>query len=135
MSEETKALVRRWFEEGWNKGNVDAAGEFFSPSYVMHAAGGDQSGLPGRGVARYRAGFPDLTLSVADQIAEGDRVVTRFTFSGTHQGQFEGIAPTGNHVSVSGMFIHRFAGDKIVEGWASVDRLGIMQQIGAIPSQ
>jgi predicted ester cyclase len=82
----------------------------------------------------YRNAFPDVLMSVEDQVAEGDKVVTRWIASGTHQGDMMGIAPTGNRVTVAGTSVERIVDGKIEETWDNYDALGMMQQIGAIPS-
>jgi steroid delta-isomerase-like uncharacterized protein len=138
MSEENKAIVRREHEEIWNsQGNLDAADEIYAPDYIGH-----DPTLPEdiRGVeaarefaAMYRSAFPDLEFIIEDQIAEGDKVATRLTVRGTHQGELEGIAPTGNEVEIKGIVFSRIAEGKIAEDWGVFDILGLMQQIGAIP--
>lgn len=134
--EENKTLARRWFEEGFTQGNLDVADELFAADYVNHNA------LPGQGtgpegtkhnVTMLRSGFPDLQVTVEDQIAEGDKVVTRWAMSGTHQGALMGVAPTGKRVTVTGIIVFRVSGGKAVEGWLNWDTLGLMRQIGAIP--
>jgi steroid delta-isomerase-like uncharacterized protein len=82
----------------------------------------------------YRNAFPDVQLSIEDQVAEGDKVVTRWIGRGTHQGELMGVAPTGNQVRVDGMTISRIEDGKIIEEWEIYDALGMMQQLGAIPS-
>jgi predicted ester cyclase len=82
----------------------------------------------------YRDAFPDVLMSVEDQVAEGDKVVTRWIASGTHQGDMMGIAPTGNRVTVAGTSVERIVDGKIEETWDNYDALGMMQQIGAIPT-
>ncbi len=137
MSEENKALARRWADI-FAQGNLDLVDEIYAPDYVGH-----DPTLPEdiRGVeaarqyaAMYRSAFPDLQVIIEDQIAEGDKVATRYTVRGTHQGELEGIAPTGNRVEMTGIVIAHIADGKIVEDWASFDVLGMMQQIGAIPA-
>jgi predicted ester cyclase len=81
----------------------------------------------------YRGAFTNAHISVEDQLAEGDRVVTRWTGSGTHQGELMGVAPTGNQVRVTGITINRLSGARIAESWTNYDALGMMRQIGAIP--
>jgi predicted ester cyclase len=81
----------------------------------------------------YRSAFPDLRVPIEDLIAEGDRVVTRWTARGTHQGELIGNAPTGNRVAVTGIIVDRVSGDKIEEEWVNYDTLHLMQQIGAVP--
>jgi predicted ester cyclase len=85
-------------------------------------------------IAWFRNAVPDLTYTVVDQVAEGDKVVTRYTASGTHQGEFFGVAPTGNRIEMSGIQVDRFdEGSKLVEEWAQYDLLGAMRQMGAVP--
>lgn len=81
-----------------------------------------------------RAAFPDLHVTVEDMVAEGDKVVARVTMSGTHKGEFMGIAPTGKQITVGIIEILRIAGGKVVEHWNVVDSLGMMQQLGAVPA-
>ncbi len=136
-SEENKALIREVIEEVWNKGNLEAVDRYFAPDYVDHAPlPGQAPGPEGyRGaVAAVRDAFPDLRLTLEDILAEGDRVAFRYTMEGTHQGDFMGIPPTGKPFSVGGMIIARVAEGKAVERWANLDTLGLMQQLGAIPS-
>ena len=82
----------------------------------------------------YRSAFPDVHMEIEDQIAEGDRVATRWVASGTHEGDLMGISPTGNRVTVAGTTIDRIADGQIAETWDNYDALGMMQQVGAIPS-
>jgi steroid delta-isomerase-like uncharacterized protein len=137
-AEENKALARRVLEEMFNEGNLDLADEVFAPDYVNHdpAMPEDIRGPEGfkEYVGAYRTAFPDLHLQIEDQIAEGDRVVTRWTGTGTHEGELAGIAPTGNRVTLPGMEIVRFSGGKLAEGWEGYDSMVLMQQLGAIPS-
>ena len=138
MSEENKALVRRYFEEIWDKGNLDLAEELFATNFVRYgptATEGVVRGLEGfkRLVSMYRNAFPDLHIPIEDLLGEGDRVVTRWTARGTHQGELMGIAPTGNQASVTGIIVDRISGGKIEEEWVDYDTLHLMQQIGAVP--
>jgi steroid delta-isomerase-like uncharacterized protein len=137
MSEENKALVRRYFEEIWDKGNLDLIKELFTTDFVRHgptAAEGEVRGQEGFEslVSMYRSALPDLRVSIEDLIAEGDRVVTRWTARGTHQGELMGNAPTGNPATVRGILVDRISGGKIEEEWADYDTLHLMQQIGAV---
>ena len=139
MSEENKAILRRVTDEVFNQGNLDVVDELFSPDYVLH-----DPGIPGgelRGpedfkqhwVSMFRTAFPDLQLSVEDQVAEGDKVVTRYTGRGTHQGELMGISPTNNEAVVSGIIMSRVSGGRVEEEWNSFDALGMMQQLDAVP--
>ena len=135
--EDNKALIREIIEEVWNKGNLAAVDRYFAPDYVDHTP------FPGQGpgpegyrqvVTTIREAFPDLRLTLGDILAEGDKVAFRYTMEGTHQGGFMGIPPTGKPFSVGGMIIARVAEVKALERWANLDTLGLMQQLGVIPS-
>jgi steroid delta-isomerase-like uncharacterized protein len=139
MSEENKAIARRVLEEVFSaQGNLDVADELFAPNYVGHDPVSPEDIRGPEGVkelaSMYRNAFPDVQQSVEDQVAEGDKVVTRWIASGTHQGELMGIAPSGNRATVTGISIERIVDGKIVESWDKYDALGMMQQIGAIPS-
>lgn len=137
-TEENKALVRRQFEAIWDGGNLAVIDELYAPNYVNHdPANPEQAGGPGgfkQRVSLYRTAFPDLHLTIEDQVAEGDKVVTRWTASGTHKGDLMGTPPTGKSASVTGMLISRIEGGKFVEEWVNWDTLGLLQQVGAIPA-
>ena len=135
-TEDNKALMRRFLEEVFNKKKLAAIDEFLAPNHVDHTL---PPGLPGgpegtkQAISMTLTAFPDLHLTVEDMIAEGDKVVTRFTTHGTQQRAFGGIPPTGKHVKVSTIEITRIAGGKLVEDWGLDDRLGMLQQLGVIP--
>ncbi len=137
-TEENKAISRRVGEEIFNGGDLDLADELYAPDYVLHdpSLPEDLHGPEGlkRYVAMTRAAFPDARVTVEDQVAEGDKVVDRWTARGTHTGEFMGIPPTGRRIEVSGVTISRFAGGKIAEDWYQGDDLGMMRQLGVIPS-
>jgi predicted ester cyclase len=140
MSEENKALARRYLEEIWDKGNVDLIDELFTTDFVRHgppAVEGEVRGPEGfKGlVSTYHAGFPDFRVTIDDMIAEGDSVVSRWTVRGTHQGELMGSAPTGNQVTFTGYLFDRIVGSKIEEEWVDYDTLHVMQEIGAVPQQ
>ena len=112
MSEENKALVRRYFEEIWDKGNLEAIDELFTADFVRHgptATEGEVRGLEDFKalVIMYRSAFPDLRVAIEDLLAEGERVVSRWRTRGTHQGELMGIAPSGDQASVTGIIIDR----------------------------
>jgi steroid delta-isomerase-like uncharacterized protein len=139
MTTENKAVVRRFIEEGWNKGNLKAVDELIATDHKDHTPGAEQFG-PGREgvrkyVTTYRSAFPDARLNIQEQLAEGDKVVTRWIGEGTHRGELIGIPPTGKKASVPGITIDRVQGGKIVESWGNWDRLGLMQQLGAMPER
>jgi steroid delta-isomerase-like uncharacterized protein len=139
MSEENKVLTRRSWEIG-TEGNLDtledALAEVYAEDIVLHEPDEDVRGIEGlkQFVSMIRSALPDLRITLEDDIAEGDKVVSRWRAQGTHQGELMGITPTGNQVIITGITIHRIQGGKIVEEWENWDALGLMQQIGAIPS-
>ncbi len=126
MSEENKVLVRRLIKEV-EKGNLDVIDEVLAPDFV------DRDVLPGqgqdrkdykRGLSEDRAAFSNLDITIEDQIAEGDKVVTRCRWHGTHdRGKAMGMPPTGKKVEVRSIFIHRIAGGKVKEEWSASDTL------------
>ena len=147
-AEANKALARRLFEAAFNNGDVGVVDEIFAPDVTGQAS----DGMPVRGSQRRKATimedrtiFPDLHCTVEEQVAEGDTVVTRWVARGTHQGQasqphgmgrvdlLRGMPPTQKQVSFAGMDIHRIQEGKIVETWRCWDRLGLLQQLGAVP--
>lgn len=138
MSGENKAILRRFIEEVWNKGDLSLADQLLSAEYTHHdTATPDQGPGPesekGR-VNLYRTAFPDLRFTVQDLLADGDMLTTRWTCEGTHRGPLNGIAPTGKKIKVSGITINRFAGGKIAEGWVNWDALGLLQQLEVVPT-
>lgn len=134
MSEQNKTLARRWFEDLFSRGNLDAANEILSAEFVDHLTHEDERGLEElkHYVGIYRNAFPDIQDIVEDIVAEGDKVVVRWLSSGTHQGEFMGVAPTGRHVTFTGMRLFRIADNKIVESWVNIDERGLQEQLGAV---
>lgn len=132
---ENKALARRAMEEAFGQGNFAVADEVYAKDFVGHAAPDEIKGLEGikRFVSIFRSAFPDLQLTVEDQIAKGDKVVSRWTARGTHEGEFRGVAPTGKQVMITGITVQRIAGSRIVEGWTNWDMLGMLVQLGVVP--
>ena len=135
-TEDMKAFIRRAAEEVWNKGNMDVAGEYFSPNLIFHYSEGDIRGIENmkQYILGVRSAFPDFKLSPEDQIAEGNTEVSRFTISGTHKGEFNSIPPTGKMFSTTSIAIHKFTDGKISEVWSQSNDLGLLQQLGIIPS-
>ena len=134
-TEQNKALVHRFFEE-FSTTTVD---ELFVPNYAHHDPGLPPELQRGRDaykqlVTMFRAGFPDIKMTVEDLVAEGEKVVARWTWHGTNQGEFQGMPPTGKQVTGSGISIHRVADGKIAEAWVNFDTLGMLQQLGVIPA-
>ena len=136
-TEENKTVFRRYVEELGNEGKLELADEIFD-RYLAHQSDGSVLERGPEDVKRFmgefREAFPDFHSTVEDQIAEGDKGVTRWTMRGTHQGEFRGIAPTGNELEITGIGIFRFSEGKVVESWDNFDQLGMMRQLGAIPS-
>ena len=138
MSEENKALSRRAIEEIFVAGNLVVVDEIVSEEHVHHDPAMPEEG---HGIEHfkefatmYRSAFPDVRIEIEDQIAEGDKVASRWVASGTHEGELMGIEPTGNRVRVAGTTIDRIAEGQIAETWDNYDALGMMQQLGVIPS-
>ena len=136
MSADNKIVVRRYFEELWNKDNAALIDALIAPDFVLH----DPSFPEIRGrdgfkefFAQGKAAFPDITFPLEDMVAENDKVVVRYTFRGTQQGEFLGRAATGKSVDVAGMAIYRLAAGQIAELWVVEDTLTWMQQLGIVP--
>ena len=134
-TEDNKTLVRRFYEEGVH--NTALFDELLAPTYVLHFPGSP----PITGIeqakqlmAAYTSAFPDLQLTTEDMVAEGNKVAIRNTWRGTHQGAFQGLPPTGKHVTFTGSDVFHVVGGKIVEQWADLDALGLMQQLGGLPA-
>ncbi len=137
--ESNKALVRRFIEEVQSRHRLEVAAEIMAPHMIDHFYEAQGLPQPENAVEAFKAfyssmltAFPDLHVTVQDLLAEGDKVVTYKTFHGTHQGAFRGIPPTGNKISVDVMDIFRIADGKLVEHWAIIDWLNMMQQLGAV---
>ena len=138
MSEENIAVVRR-FWGGFNAHNLDVWDEVCTPNFVNHdpslpTAHADLQTLK-QIIGGMLTAFPDMSSTEDDLIDSGDKVVVRKTFRGTQRGEFMGVAPTNNQVEFTGMSISRLAGGKIEEHWVNFDALGLLQQIGAVPSK
>jgi predicted ester cyclase len=140
MSSETelnKSVIRRFVEEVQNKKNWDVYDELNDPEFVNHSA---PPGIPSDReggkiyLGAFLNAFPDCRFTVDDMIAEGDQVVTKKTFTGTHEAEFAGIPPTGKRVTLQFVDIMRVRDGRIVEHWLSMDQLSFMQQLGVIPT-
>jgi steroid delta-isomerase-like uncharacterized protein len=142
-SEEKKQLVRSFFEEVWNKANYDYLDEIYTPDFVLHAlwqnlsrgGAGEASGTEAAKavIAGWKEGFPDLHITIEEQLCEGDHVVTRHMSHATHDHDFRGLPATHRHADMSGITVSRIEGDKIAEAWTMWDILGMMQQLGIAP--
>ena len=136
MSEQHKAIVRSLYKE-IDRSKGIPSDDLVSPNMITHMAGapgpmdveemGKMSGM-------FYGAFPDLQHVLADQVAEGDRVVTRLTIRGTHRGDFQGVPASGKQIEMNAIAIHRLDGGRIAEQWVHGDMMGLMQQIGAIPA-
>ena len=135
-AEENKALVHRFVEEFWNEGNTSTADELMAVDAAIHMPTGEVVNPDGlKGFAdTWRKSFPDWHSTFEELIAEGDRVAERWTGRGTHQGELQGIPPTGKRVEVPGSVFYRIVGGKIVEFRGQLDMMSLMQQLGVIPS-
>ena len=131
-TEKQHTTHHRLVEEVWNQGNLAVADEIFSADYKHHTR---SHGLEDEKqfIATYQAAFPDIHFTIEDQFSSGDKTVTRWTARGTHTGELAGLPPTGKQVTVTGILIGRHADGKLVEQWGMFDRLGLLQQIGALP--
>ncbi|NIO72292.1 MAG: ester cyclase [Anaerolineae bacterium] len=135
--EANKTIARRYFEELLNKGNLAVADEILATNIIVDSS--LQTVIHGvenvkQSMAGFRAAFPDQHFTIEDEIGEGDKVVVRYVYRGTHQGEFQGIAPTGKQVAVAGIAIYQITGGRIEEVWVASDSLGLMQQLGAVPA-
>jgi len=131
--ESSKRVVREWIQRGINAGDLAAADELFDPNVVAHAPQGDLHGIdagPKESVAMLRNAFPDIEITIHDLIAEGDKVVSRWTAQAKHDGEFMGIPPTGTAVTFDGLYVYRVTDGKISEVWVSFDALGLLRQLG-----
>jgi steroid delta-isomerase-like uncharacterized protein len=136
-TEQNKDLVRRFYEEVWNKGNLTVADQLMATDVVDHTAPpGLPPGLEGHKqlVIMFRTPFPDLDSTIEDQVAEVDTVVSRLIVRGTNKGEFFGVPPTGKQFTITSIDLDRLTNGKIVEHWSIADQLGLMQQLGVIPA-
>ncbi len=135
--EENKAMVRHNYEQ-LNERNLAVMYENFSADCVFHSAGGrEMRGIEPlkQMITRLLRAFPDHHETIDDLVAEGDKVVARVRWTGTHRGEYLGVAPTGKQVTYTAITIYRIVGGKVVESWQEGDRLGLRQQLGITPSQ
>ena len=138
MSAETRAIARRFLEEAFNGGNLGVVDELVAPQFVNHDAALPEptTGIEAAkaSIAGYRDAFPDLRLTIEQQVAEGEYVTTRWTARGTHRGDLFGMTATGKQATVTGITIDRIVDGKLVESWTNWDTLGLMQQLGVVPA-
>ncbi len=136
--EQNKEIARRFVEEVFNRGNFGVLDQLMAPNFVEHEQ--LPPGIPSthEGAVQLfgmlRSAFPDLTASIEHLIGEGDKVVIHMILSGTQKGEFLGIPPSGKHMTVPVFDLLRFEGGQISEHWGLMDAMGMMQQLGAIPT-
>ena len=135
VEEQNKALATR-YNEAWESGDLEAIKEIYSPDFVWHASdGSDLSSeemieINRKSIEQHKIAFPDMTIINEDVIVKGDKVITRYTFRGTHTGNVEGIPATGNKIELSGIEIIQVEDGKIVESWEENNLLRFYQQLG-----
>ena len=138
MAADNKSIVRRMYEEVWNKRNLEAAKELIAPSHAVQLFDAADSGVGpeayARNVVQFVRAFPDLKFTVVDMVAENEKVVAFWNISGTHKGEFRGIAATGKKVSVDGITMIQLADGMIMDSYVSMDMWSMMRQLGAIPT-
>lgn len=134
MSAENRVLIKRWFEEVWNKGRTSAIDDMVTSQTMIHGLGptARDVGAFKQFHAAYRNAFPDVKIQVDDVITEGEKVAVRWSGSGTHRGDGLGFPATGKAVRFSGMTIVRVDNGKLVEGWNEFDQLGMLMQLGIV---
>ena len=134
--EQNKSIIRRGFEEGINKNNLQVFVEVIGPTYVNHNMPIPMPGPEGFKmlIGMFQAGFPDMHVVIEDVLGEGDKVATRGYFTGTHKGEFNGIPATGKKINVSYIDLWRIENGKAVENWVQLDMVGLLQQLGVMPA-
>ena len=138
LTETNKTVSRRFFDEAFSKGQLNVLDEIIAKDHV-NSGPGSLPGLPTgpegtkQLVTVYRNAFPDVHFTIDEQIAEGEKVITRWTAHGTHQGELAGLPATGKSSTVTGIAIDRIVNGKIAESWGIFDQFGMMQQLGVIP--
>ena len=136
-AEESKATMRRYLGV-FEQGNIDLLDELLAPDYTNHSPATPDLPTGPEGVkavvSMFRSGMPDLRVVVEDMIAEGDKVATRYTLEGTHEGELFGVPPTGRRLSIKSITVERVSDGRIRDHWRITDTLDMMQQLGAIPT-
>jgi steroid delta-isomerase-like uncharacterized protein len=138
LTDEMKAIPRRITDDAWNRGNLDVLAAFVAPDFVRHTPRRPDSirGVEGfkQHVTTTRAAFPDAEFLIEDEVAEGDWIVNRWTFRGTHRADFGGIPATSAFVTMTGISFVRVADGEVAEIWDEVDALGLLRQLGVMPA-
>lgn len=130
---DNKTLVQQFFEEIINQRNLAALGQFVSPNAVNHTVPAGLPQEPSQFLGLHLGAFPDVKATVEDLLSDGDKVIARVSYRGTHQGAFMGIPPTGKPIAVMGINIFRIANGKLVEHWGLADRISALRQLGIAP--
>jgi steroid delta-isomerase-like uncharacterized protein len=131
---DNKLLAERVWEAIWHQGDLSQIDNLFTADFVRHDPGRELQGIEQNRqfIRSQRVAFPDAHFDVEDQIAEGDKVVVRYRFRGTHLGAFQGAPPTGKQITYTGVLIYRIANGKIAEQWTEFDFLGVLRQLGML---
>jgi len=139
MLMDSKAIVRRLYEDVWNKRKLEMVSDIISPSHALHDNNSSGSSVGPEAyraqVAVFLAAFPDLRFTVEDTVAEKDKVAASWTISGTHKGEYLGVRPTNKKISMDGITIHHIANGRIIDSYISSDFLGLMRQLGLVPAR
>lgn len=139
MSPDNNSIVRRLYEEVWNKRRLEVLSELVSPSHALHGPNFSGSSVGPeaykRQVALFLASFPDLRWTIEATVTEKDKVAVVWNFTGTHKGEYMGVPATNKKVSVDGITIHEIGNGKIMDSYVNLDTWGLMQQIGVVPAQ
>jgi steroid delta-isomerase-like uncharacterized protein len=133
-AEKNKANIKRVIEELYSRGDLKVAEQLYAADYIRHDPATPDVGTGVAAVKQvvntYRTAFPDLELTTEDLMAEGDKVLARWSARGTHHGDLQGSAPTGKRFEITGLTLMQFADGQIVEEWTNWDALGMLQQLG-----
>ncbi len=137
LQESNKQLVQRFYDELWNKGNLDVADEIFAQDFIGHAPGNTDDTRGPEGVKKlvkmFRKATPDMKIVIDAQYAEGDKVGSQFTITGTQTGMWMGVRPTGRKIRMTGIAITRIKDGMVVSDWGEFDILGVLIQLGVVP--
>ena len=135
MTEQFTKYERTWID-GLNRGDVSVADDVFAPQCVIHMAGSPEPNLSVSAFKQMLAGllaaFPDIRLTIEDQIITADKVATRWTATGTHTGPLGDVNPTGRQIQIGGLILDRVSGNRVVERWEQWDQAGMLQQLGVL---
>jgi len=138
MPSDNEAIIHRLYEEAWNKRKLEALNELVSPSHALHGPNFSGSSIGPEAyklqVAQFVRAFPDLRWEIEETISEKDKVVVIWTFTGTHKGEYRGVAPTNKKVTVDGITVHHITDGKIMDSYAIWDTWGMMKEFGVVPA-